>query len=58
MLIGTTSLNQKLQNSQSVKDGFREFLKKFWQFSRFYGQYHSTPIHKRRIMVEEHLHHT
>jgi hypothetical protein len=56
MLVKQYPLNQFLKNSQSIKDSFREFLKAFWKFSVFYGKYHSTPLDKRQIMVEEYIH--
>ncbi|MEB3214128.1 MAG: hypothetical protein VKL39_22460 [Leptolyngbyaceae bacterium] len=52
MMVNQYPLNRSLQNSQSIKDSFREFLKAFWKFSVFYGQYHSTPLDKRHEVMD------
>lgn len=31
------------------KSGFVRAIQAFWRFSKFYGEFMSTPIHKRKI---------
>ncbi len=38
----------ELQESKQAKNAILHALKAFWQFSRYYGAYMSTPVFQRR----------
>jgi hypothetical protein len=42
------NLTSELRESKQAKNGLLCALKAFWQFSRYYGAYMSTPVFQRR----------
>jgi hypothetical protein len=47
------SINAQLRSQKETQPYLWQFLKAFWRFSQFYGNYHSIAPSQRRRFVDD-----